>query len=306
MEQYLKLYKTSNEYYEDSNKPVMPHIIDIVSFNPEPPVVNPCEIDTMCPVVSPENIYVDYKGEEIRLNYDLGECWRLKDVIDSSQCAYYDRTRTLFVYQNDEGREREFNVKFVFANKSTGLECQSIVNVIQYANPVIDPFNGHEYVDLGLPSGALWAKMNVGANTDSEFGKYYQWGATEEYRNENQYYTGQTLTKERDIVSISMGGSWVTPSKEDFEELIANTNKSLQSTPIGYIMKFINKNDLTKYIFFPFAGFYSNGDNVMKGGGAYMWTNEKSVALDVYYNDITVNSNFCKECGLSVRGVVKL
>lgn len=406
MKQYLKLYKTSNEYYEDLNKPVIPHIIDLVSFTPEPPVVNPCEIDTMCPVVSPENIYVDYKGEEIRLNYDLGECWRLKDVIDSSQCAYYDRTRTLFVYQNDEGREREFNVKFVFANKSTGLECQSIVNVIQYGianpcanelnppdvtfidgtksktisysagnieviydlgvcweligttktgnitningttiyysentgassiistatykfkntvanvtgqssvtiyqpggSPVIDPFNGHEYVDLGLPSGTLWAKMNVGANTEEDYGNYYQWGAIEPYENKSQYYTGQTLTRERDIASISMGGSWITPSKEDFEELIENTNVTLPYTEIGYGIKFTNKNDSTKYIVFPYAGFYNYGELVMDGGGAYVWTNEKSIALDSYHKDIMINSNFCKECGLSVRGVVKL
>ena len=28
-----------------------------------------------------------------------------------------------------------------------------------------DPYNGHEYIDLGLPSGTLWAKCNVGATT---------------------------------------------------------------------------------------------------------------------------------------------
>ena len=36
-----------------------------------------------------------------------------------------------------------------------------------------------EYVDLGLPSGTLWANMNVGATQESDSGFYYQWGDTE-------------------------------------------------------------------------------------------------------------------------------
>lgn len=35
-----------------------------------------------------------------------------------------------------------------------------------------------EYVDLGLPSGTLWANMNVGATKESDSGFYYQWGDT--------------------------------------------------------------------------------------------------------------------------------
>ena len=39
--------------------------------------------------------------------------------------------------------------------------------------------NGHEYVDLGLPSGTLWATCNVGSNTPEGYGDYYAWGETE-------------------------------------------------------------------------------------------------------------------------------
>ena len=38
--------------------------------------------------------------------------------------------------------------------------------------------NGHEYVDLGLPSGTLWATCNVGANSPEEYGDYFAWGET--------------------------------------------------------------------------------------------------------------------------------
>ena len=39
--------------------------------------------------------------------------------------------------------------------------------------------NGHPYVDLGLPSGTLWATMNVGATSETDYGYFFQWGETE-------------------------------------------------------------------------------------------------------------------------------
>ena len=41
--------------------------------------------------------------------------------------------------------------------------------------------NGYDYVDLGLPSGALWAKYNIGAEAEEEYGRYFQWGDTVGY-----------------------------------------------------------------------------------------------------------------------------
>ena len=38
--------------------------------------------------------------------------------------------------------------------------------------------NGHDYVDLGLPSGTLWATCNVGATNPEDFGDYFAWGET--------------------------------------------------------------------------------------------------------------------------------
>ena len=52
-------------------------------------------------------------------------------------------------------------------------------NDIHY-NPY-DPYNGHAYVDLGLPSGTLWATMNVGANSETDTGLYFAWGETTGY-----------------------------------------------------------------------------------------------------------------------------
>ncbi len=45
----------------------------------------------------------------------------------------------------------------------------------------VDPYNGHQYVDLGLPSGLKWATMNVGAATPEDYGDYFALGETEPY-----------------------------------------------------------------------------------------------------------------------------
>ena len=34
------------------------------------------------------------------------------------------------------------------------------------------------FVDLGLPSGLKWAKCNLGAKTETDYGNYYMWGST--------------------------------------------------------------------------------------------------------------------------------
>ena len=36
----------------------------------------------------------------------------------------------------------------------------------------------YEYVDLGLPSGLRWAKCNIGAETETDYGDYFIWGST--------------------------------------------------------------------------------------------------------------------------------
>ena len=48
-------------------------------------------------------------------------------------------------------------------------------------------YNGHEYVDLGLPSGTLWATCNVGAKAPRDYGDYFAWGETSAKTN---YYLG--------------------------------------------------------------------------------------------------------------------
>lgn len=108
------------------------------------------------------------------------------------------------------------------------------------AYELTDTVNGHEWVDLGLPSGVKWASYNIGAASPTEFGDYYAWGETEvkdEYVDINSLTHRKDfhwlkrhdiidedglLTKEHDVANRIWGDPWRMPTDEEFEELIAN------------------------------------------------------------------------------------
>lgn len=99
--------------------------------------------------------------------------------------------------------------------------------------------NGHEWVDLGLPSGTLWATTNVGASKPEGYGDYCQYGAYSSstvlerykwYNTEYKMYTKycgedgrNVLEMIDDYASTEWGGGWRTPTRKEFEELINNS-----------------------------------------------------------------------------------
>ena len=118
-----------------------------------------------------------------------------------------------------------------------------------------------EFVDLGLPSGTLWAKCNVGASTETGYGNYYMYGkGTRQYDYEDNMYEGMEnpLSASVDTATQVIGSPWHTPTSTQMRELLNNTvqtkETNFNSSGInGY--KFTSKVDNTKYIFLPFAGF---------------------------------------------------
>ena len=108
---------------------------------------------------------------------------------------------------------------------------------------VTTPNDVYEYVDLGLPSGLKWATCNVGAESPEDYGDYFAWGEVEpkEYYDWSTYKycegTSNTLTKynhsenygvvdnkeildlEDDDARVNWGGSWRTPSHDEWYEL---------------------------------------------------------------------------------------
>lgn len=68
--------------------------------------------------------------------------------------------------------------------KAKRLDCASISTGDDPGSSTANMVNGHEFVDLGLPSGLKWATMNVGATTPEGYGDYFAWGETEPYYTE--------------------------------------------------------------------------------------------------------------------------
>lgn len=110
--------------------------------------------------------------------------------------------------------------------------------------------NGHDYVDLGLPSGTLWATCNMGASKPEDYGNYYAWGeirpkaiynwetykyangdgnkltkycAKKDYGNDGFTDNLSILQNGDDAATTNWGSGWCTPSKAQWEELKNNT-----------------------------------------------------------------------------------
>lgn len=155
---------------------------------------------------------------------------------------------------------------------------------------------GHEYVDLGLPSGLLWATCNVGADKPEDYGDYFAWGETETKSDYNwstyKWCNGSshTLTKydydnkmvldpEDDAAYVNWGGGWRMPTSAEFRELYNNTTNTLTTENGVYGMKFVSKTDNSKYVFLPAAGYCDDGNLHVADSYAHYWLSVR------YWND---------------------
>ncbi|MBQ5896540.1 MAG: hypothetical protein IIW75_08275 [Bacteroidaceae bacterium] len=191
--------------------------------------------------------------------------------------------------------------------------------------------NGHEYVDLGLPSGIKWATCNVGASTPEECGGYYAWGETEEkeeyystsykwkkgtsrtiyakYCTDSKYGDNKTvLEPEDDVAHVKWGGTWRIPTQDEQKELL---DKCIwEWTELngvnGYKVTGPNGNS----IFLPAMGTVT-GSNVSRLGsfGRY-WSsllrgdnNERAYVLHFFEHRQHLVVTLQRYCGASVRPV---
>jgi len=141
-------------------------------------------------------------------------------------------------------------------------------------------------VDLGLPSGLLWATCNVGAEAPEDYGDYFAWGETQPKDTYNwstyQYCNGSNLTKytgsdglttllpEDDAATANWGSDWRMPTKEEWQELYNNTTCTwtTQNGVNGRLFTASNGNSL----FLPAAG-YRNGTSLNYAGTyGYYWS----------------------------------
>lgn len=99
--------------------------------------------------------------------------------------------------------------------------------------------NGHAFVDLGLPSGLLWATNNVGASSLSDGGDKFAWGEVSPrttFTRDNYVYLengayvniGNNIAgTQYDAATVLWGDGWKMPTKDQFQELMDNTTEKI-------------------------------------------------------------------------------
>lgn len=174
----------------------------------------------------------------------------------------------------------------------------NITETIEKPKSIKNNISGHEYVDLGLPSGLKWATHNLGAGYPEDFGSYYTW---KEVCSKNAHldrdreiglnFSGEEIHSnfKYDIVREKWGGSWRLPTKGELEELVDKCQ-----------WMWINKNGCNGYeiigpnensIFLPASGcrFLSANYNVGENGRYWSSTPDESKASGLF------RLNFLKE-----------
>lgn len=162
-----------------------------------------------------------------------------------------------------------------------------------------------DWVDLGLPSGLLWATCNVGASSPEDYGDYFAWGEISpksmynwdtyiygfyEYATDDVYLTKYntdsdygpvdnltTLQPGDDAATANWGNGWRMPTKEEWQELRNNTTHvwTTQNGVNGRLFTGPNGNTL----FLPASGYRRHDELNNAGDHGYYW----SSSLDTGY-----------------------
>ena len=188
-------------------------------------------------------------------------------------------------------------------------------------------------VDLGLPSGTLWADRNVGADSPESYGDYFAWGETTtkdtydwstykwcqgsettltKYCNSGSYGTVDNKTPldlEDDAAYVNMGEEWRMPTQAEQEELISECTWTwtTQNGTNGYKVTGPNGNS----IFLPAAGGRIDSDLYSAGSYSLYWSSSlheggPAAAWDLHFgsSDRSMYAHY-RYIGLSVRAVVR-
>ena len=177
----------------------------------------------------------------------------------------------------------------------------------------------HEWVDLGLPSGTLWAKCNIGANSPEEYGDYLAWGETTGYKNgkttfnwstykhckgssktlikycyqSNYGYNGFTdiltdIEPEDDAAMVNWGSNWQIPSWAQFQELINSNYTTTEWTTLNKKNGRMVKSKINgKSIFLPAAGVRDESGLKWKDSKGAYWA--RSISMDYSPNACGLN-----------------
>ena len=202
-------------------------------------------------------------GAFITIGYGNGKLDQIKTAIESlsgygGKLDAINKQMTALLQALESGNMSDKEAMAEVAKKLKELELNS---------GVIKSKETMEYVDLGLPSGIMWAKCDLGETSPEKFGGRYSWGETWTKTTTDYYYftdivEGQYtkydsrdkrffLEKEDDAAYLRLGEGWRYPTWNEMQELVDNctvTESTLNGWPGVMFVSKINNN----YIFFAY------------------------------------------------------
>ena len=269
------------------------------------------------------NVYLSTKGKtsgtyyEFTINCDEGEhhiwfCYRKdrngnegedrgfigvqkygRTVLDIKQGSELPMERKYGGVSAEGGKTYDINVNNVTVpNGSIVTDYKNVEKTEKTIN--------YEYVDLGLPSGTLWAKCNIGASSETEDGVFFQWGdisgisgsLLRKYSDKNyswahykycngsnttmtKYCTDSSYGKVDDKTTLEpvddaaiqiMGGNWRMPTSNEFQEL---RNETLWVWCPGGKVGIKKTDESIEYIAYPAGYFVFKTESDKKQMGAF-------------------------------------
>lgn len=177
-----------------------------------------------------------------------------------------------------------------------------------------------EWVDLGLPSGLLWAKANLGATRPESAGIYFSWGNTEGHPAGAGYNFSQAVYDETPAAAITedlslnqdaaraiLGSPWRMPTAAEFTELRDNCT-FVWTTLNGVYGLLFTSNVNGNTLFIPAAGEFTGTTLVNRDVFGYYWASSivsDTNARALGFNDSTVTPSYssARYFGYSVRAV---
>lgn len=219
-----------------------------------------------------------------------------------------------------------------------GCCCCTSSNSSNSNEPIIN--DNHDFVEIG---DIKWATMNVGANSITDPGLYFQWGDTQGYTaeqvgdgekqkffgindciyyNKNGSYTkynetdGKTvLEASDDAVKAAWGGNWRMPTISEFialdEAVTSVWTADYQGSGVSGLV-LTDKTDSSKVLFFPAVGRCDRGNVDYVGSYGYCWSSSvladcavtNAYHLNFGSDGVTLDSGETRYCGLPVRGIL--
>lgn len=261
-------------------------------------------------------------GSVVNVSATPLECYQFKQWSDGDTNATREITITDDIELEAIFEVITYTITIESANQEHGTVTIEVVGTQGNTPSPSVPNDGHEYVDLGLPSGLLWATCNVGANSPYEAGDYFAWGETEPKETydwstykwcegDKKSVTKYTIPvgssggfvdyKTRlepadDAAHVNWGGNWRMPTYDEWQELYENCDMYG-----SYAVSRINGNSIS----LPFAGY--KGEVGTDINGAYYWSsslsNYSDIANSIFFTYSGGGGVSGREVGLSVRPV---